>query len=307
MYNLPEMRADNARFWEALRELLVEAGLRDLPERLTFDRLPVPERIGPEVLFSQTCGYPLETIFSGQAIRLGTPCYAVPGCDGPTHCGLFIVPAGSAARELRDLRGGVFLFNNRHSNSGMNLPRRAVADIADGRPFFAKVIETGSHPGNLDRIARSEADATAVDNVTYAFWRHYRPEAARQVRVLARTPTSPAIPFVTSVATARATIAILRDALTRLGREPHTATARAGFDTMSYQNPEMDKLIDAARFAADPEVYEDLTKQFIHIAMVEVPRIPLYQQILVVGMQKNIAGYTYWFHRQLDFRQLEKS
>jgi len=43
MYNLPEMRVDNARFWEALRELLVEAGLRDLPERLTFDRLPVPE------------------------------------------------------------------------------------------------------------------------------------------------------------------------------------------------------------------------------------------------------------------------
>ena len=151
MYNLPEMRGDNARFWEALRELLVEAGLRDLPERLTFDRLPVPERIGPEIFFSQTCGYPLETIFSGQAIRLGTPCYAVPGCDGPTHCGLFIVPAGSAARELRDLRGGVFLFNNRHSDSGMNLPRRALADIADGRPFFAKVIETGSHPDNLER------------------------------------------------------------------------------------------------------------------------------------------------------------
>jgi hypothetical protein len=40
MYNLPEMRADNARFWEALQELSVEAGLRDLPERLTFDRLP---------------------------------------------------------------------------------------------------------------------------------------------------------------------------------------------------------------------------------------------------------------------------
>ena len=90
IYNLPEMRADNARFWEVLGELLVEAGLRDLPERLTFDRLPVPERIGPDILFSQTWGYPLETIFSGQAIRLGTPCYAVPGCDGPTHCGLFI-------------------------------------------------------------------------------------------------------------------------------------------------------------------------------------------------------------------------
>ena len=56
-------------------------------------RLPVPERIGPEILFSQTCGYPLETIFSGQAIRLGTPCYAVPGCDGPTQMGLRLEPA----------------------------------------------------------------------------------------------------------------------------------------------------------------------------------------------------------------------
>jgi hypothetical protein len=72
MYNLPEMREVNAGFWETLRGLLVEAGLCEVPESLTFDRLPVPERIGPEILFSQTCGYPLETIFSGQAVRLGS-------------------------------------------------------------------------------------------------------------------------------------------------------------------------------------------------------------------------------------------
>jgi ABC-type phosphate/phosphonate transport system substrate-binding protein len=254
MYNLPEMRAVNASFWEALRGLLVEAGLHDLPESLTFDRLPVPERIGPEILFSQTCGYPLETIFSGQAIRLGAPCYDAPGCDGPTHCGLFVVPVSSTARELGDLRGGVFLFNSRHSNSGMNLPRRALADIADGKPFFAKVIETGSHPGNLDRIARGEADATAVDNVTYAFWRRYRPEAARQVRILAQTPPSPAIPFVTSVATPAPTVAILRDALTRLGREPHTAAARAGLgitDIVEVPATAYRRLLEYEREAAE--------------------------------------------------------
>jgi hypothetical protein len=72
MYNLPEMRSANARFWEAMRGLLAEGGLRDLPETLAFEGPPVPDRIGPEVLFSQTCGYPLETVFSGQAIRLGT-------------------------------------------------------------------------------------------------------------------------------------------------------------------------------------------------------------------------------------------
>src|SRR4029077_8552934 len=103
------------------------ACLHNTPENPSTAPLPVPERIGPEILFSQTCGYPLETIFRGQAIRLGTPCYRAPRCDGATHRGVFVVPAASPARELEDLRGGVFLFNHRHSNSGMNLPRRSLA------------------------------------------------------------------------------------------------------------------------------------------------------------------------------------
>jgi len=228
MYNLPEMRPLNAAFWEALRGLLEAAGANGLPAALTFERPPVPERIGPEVLFSQTCGFPLETVYRGQAIRLGAPCYDAAGCDGPTHCGLFIVPAGSSARTVGDLKGGRFLLNSRLSNSGMNLPRRALADLAAGKPFFEHVIETGSQPGNLDRIARAEADATAVDCVTYAFWSRHRPDAARRTRVLAQTPPSPAIPFVTSAATPAVAVALLRDALGRLAREPRFAALRAG-------------------------------------------------------------------------------
>lgn len=228
MYNLPEMRSVNAQFWTALRALLAEAGLSDLPETLSFDGPPVPDRIGPEVLFSQTCGYPLQTIFADQAVLLGAPSYDFPFCDGPIHCGLFIVPAGSQAETLSDIAGGVFLLNNRHSNTGMNLPRRALAEHARGHPYFSQVIETGSHPGNLDRIARGEADVTSVDCVTYGFWRRYRPEMAEQVRVLARTPPSPAIPFVTSVATPPVNVAMLRDALRRIARDPLYAAIRSG-------------------------------------------------------------------------------
>jgi len=254
MYNLPEMRPANTQFWEALRGLLVRAGLDDVPGTLQFDRPPVPERIGPEVLFSQTCGYPLETIFSAQAVRLGTPCYDAPGCDGPSHCGLFVVPAGSKVRELRDLRGGTFLLNHRHSNSGMNLPRRALAEIAGGCPLFANVVETGTQPGNLDRIARAEADATAVDCVTFAFWSHYRPDAARQVRVLARTPPSPAIPFVTSTATPAATVEVLRAALRELADNPCCAKARRGLlvtDIIDVPAAAYHGLLDYEREAAE--------------------------------------------------------
>jgi ABC-type phosphate/phosphonate transport system substrate-binding protein len=232
MYNFPEMRAVNARFWEALRGLLLEAGLDDVPEALVFERGPVPDRLESHLLFSQTCGYPLETVFKGQAIRLGAPLYDVPGCDmspgWPTHRAFFLVRNDSSAQSLADLKGSVFLLNSPVSNSGMNLPRRALAEIAGGKPFFRQVIETGGHPASLDRLMRGEGDVASIDCVTYAFWRHYRPEAAAKVRILAETPVSPAIPFVTSVATPPAIVDILRAALRALGNEPRCAAARAG-------------------------------------------------------------------------------
>ena len=228
MYNLPEMRPANARFWEALRGLLLEAGLADVPETLVFERGPVPRRLEPEMLFSQTCGYPLETVFKGQAIRLGAPVYDAPGCVGATHRAFFAVRADSRARGLEDLRGGVFLLNSPVSNSGMNLPRRALAEIAGGQPLFRAVIETGGHPASLERLLRGDGDVASVDCVTYAFWRRYRPESAAQLRVIAETPPSPAIPFVTSVATPPAVVSVLRDALRRVASEPRYAAAREG-------------------------------------------------------------------------------
>ena len=41
-------------------------------------------------------------------------------------------------------------------------------------------------------------------------------------------------------------------------------------------------------------------------AMKCVPKIPLMQPTQDVAMQKNVTGYQYWFHRQLDFRTLSK-
>jgi peptide/nickel transport system substrate-binding protein len=81
----------------------------------------------------------------------------------------------------------------------------------------------------------------------------------------------------------------------------------AVFNTMSYQNPAMDKLIDAARFETDPKRYQNHVHGFINIAFDEVPRIPLAQPNFDVAMQKSIKGYAYWFHLQPDYRDLEKA
>jgi len=227
IYNLPEMRSANAAFWEAIRQELARRGA-NVAAALEFERKPVPASIERETLFTQVCGYPLQTIYRGQVVLLGAPVYAVEHCDGPTHVGVFIVHRNSAFGKLADLRGCRFVFNSVHSNSGMNLPRRAIADVAHGAPFFGAVAETHSQPGNIERVARGEADATCVDCVSYAFFCRHRPRLGALTRVLAATPASPSIPFVTSSATTDALKERLQAALLAVASDPAWLNARAG-------------------------------------------------------------------------------
>ena len=80
----------------------------------------------------------------------------------------------------------------------------------------------------------------------------------------------------------------------------------AVFNTMSYQNAKLDKTIDNARFAESKPLYDAFVKDMIQIAWDEVPRIPLFQPTMDVAMQKDVAGYQYWFHLQPDYRQLHR-
>jgi len=78
---------------------------------------------------------------------------------------------------------------------------------------------------------------------------------------------------------------------------------------MSYQDKEMDALIDAARKAAaegDSAGYDKNVRGFIGKAFDEVPRIPLFQPYLNVAMQKNLFGLPLLVPRQLDYRTLAK-
>jgi peptide/nickel transport system substrate-binding protein len=81
----------------------------------------------------------------------------------------------------------------------------------------------------------------------------------------------------------------------------------AVFNTMSYKNPAMDKLIDASRFEPDRKKYQEQVAGFVNMAFEEVPRIPISQPNMDVAMQKNIQGYKYWFHLQPDYRNLSKA
>lgn len=79
------------------------------------------------------------------------------------------------------------------------------------------------------------------------------------------------------------------------------------FNSSNYKNDEIEKLVDETLlWPVDHRGYEKNVKRMIEIAFDEVPRIPLYQPYQNGAMQKNVSGYTTWFHRQLDVRGIAK-
>jgi ABC-type phosphate/phosphonate transport system substrate-binding protein len=208
MYVFPALAAAHQALWDRLR-----AGLADAPGRLDLLRPAVPDRIGPEVLFTQVCGYPLFRRYRGQAAILGTPHYGLEGCDGPMHRAAFIVRAPDPASGLEAMRGRVFGCNSVHSNSGMNLPRLSLARIAGGAPFFARVAWTGGHLASLRALLAGDIDLCSVDCVTWGLARRHAPDLTSGLRVLDWTEPGPCLPFVTSVATSAAEAGALSAAL----------------------------------------------------------------------------------------------
>jgi ABC-type phosphate/phosphonate transport system substrate-binding protein len=254
MYNLPEMAGDNAAFWSALVEELRREGVMDTPDQLRSDSPPVPDRIGSDVVFTQTCGYPLQTIYQGQFQLLGVPTYDAPGCGEATHRAFILVRDGSRFGRLEDLRGRTFALNSRHSNSGMNLPRVMFARIAGGKHLFSRVIETGSHVASMQLVASGAADAASIDCLTYAFLGDRRPQAVAGLRVLAETPDSPAIPFVTAAGTPRDRVGALQRALSGVFADPRHRTAldRLRLRSIGHADPAAyARLLDYEREAAE--------------------------------------------------------
>ncbi len=81
----------------------------------------------------------------------------------------------------------------------------------------------------------------------------------------------------------------------------------SAFNTMSYQDAEMDKLIMGALESTNDADYEKYSKEMIEKALTEIPRIPLFQMYLDTALQPNVHGYVFWFFRQLSFTSMYKS
>jgi peptide/nickel transport system substrate-binding protein len=74
------------------------------------------------------------------------------------------------------------------------------------------------------------------------------------------------------------------------------------FNSSNYRNEEIETLTnETLHIPVDHPDYAPMIKRMIEIVWDEVPRIALFQPALNVGT-RDMSGYEYWFHRQLDAR-----
>ena len=152
----------------------------------------------PDLLLSQTCGYPLVQGLRRHVRIIGTPRFDAPGCDGASYTSAIVVRANDGPATLAACRGLRVAYNDEGSHSGMNALRYAVAQLArDGR-FFSGTVRTGSHLASLDAVANGAADVAAIDCVTLAFARDHLPERLVALRQIGSTEAAPGLPLVSS-------------------------------------------------------------------------------------------------------------
>lgn len=226
MYDLPELRAATDAWWQGLARAFRREGIADVPGGLDRRESYHDVWLAPDLLISQTCGYPLTHALAGGVELAATPCYSAEGCQGPDYCSFVIVRADSAASAIGDLRGLRCAINGLDSQSGYNALRSLVATVAKDGRFFGSVAVSGGHGASLALVASGEADVAAIDCVTHRLLARHRPAALAGTRVLGRTASAPGLPYVTRAGADADLLQRLRGGLERAFAEPELAATR---------------------------------------------------------------------------------
>lgn len=188
MYDFPEVRAATEAWAAAIATAAGRAVSLSRPE----DYVAAWKR--PDLVFSQTCGYPFTHAFRGELALVGTPHFTVPGCTGPRYCSFVFA---REKRELADYKGLTAAVNTPDSMSGMLALKSFFVDHARHGAFFGRAVLSGGHLKSLAMLQQGEADLCAIDAVCVEYARRHQPHLLAGLHVVGHTPSVPGLPYVT--------------------------------------------------------------------------------------------------------------
>jgi len=189
MYDRPELRGAHDRYWRAIRAELGEG-----PEYLTRAGDVWDHWLSPDLLLSQTCGYPFRAHLHGKVTLVGTPDHGIAGCPPGHYCSVFVARAEDARASPEDFAEARFAYNEALSQSGWAAPQA----LARSEGFaFRNLVETGGHAASARAVAEGRADIAALDALSWRLMRRHDRFAAA-LKEVGRTPPTPALPYITA-------------------------------------------------------------------------------------------------------------
>jgi ABC-type phosphate/phosphonate transport system substrate-binding protein len=194
MYDVPVVNHHTNAFWQAIAAELAKAGV-SAPSKLTRDVDDWTVWQHPELLFSQTCGFPFVSKLEGHVTLIGTPDYGAVSRRPGWYNSKVICRADDPRDTLAAFKGATFAYNDMASQSGvMSIMYLLHRTIGDER-HFGTCEQSGGHAFSTAMVAQGEADIAAVDSVTWMNIQRDQPDL--NVRILAETDPTPGLPYIT--------------------------------------------------------------------------------------------------------------
>ncbi len=207
MYDLEEIRPAVDELWHDLRDRLGDAGVVDAPPELRWDGdLYEDHWLHPQLLLSQSCGWPVVDRLAGRVTVVGAFTYAGVSTIDARYRSVLVVRADDVDAPLAGRRVAV---NGYDSLSGWVSLRAAVNPLGP-------VLITGAHARSVEALEGKRADLACIDGVTWALLQQHRPDAVAGLSVLGHGPEIPCLPLITAAA---GDVGALRAALAGLRSE----------------------------------------------------------------------------------------
>ena len=190
MYDFSETREANDRFWKVLKANLKDKGI-DAPEGLSRAKNNLIFWTSPNLLVSQTCGYPYRKFFSDKVHLIGTPDLKIGNLVPGYFYSVLVV---RKEKEVIANSGEILAYNDKFSQSGWVAPNI----YARNRQIeFAGYVETGGHWHSAQAVARGKATISALDVFSWELIKRFASNS-EELKIIDTTKPTPGLPLITA-------------------------------------------------------------------------------------------------------------
>ena len=190
MYDFPEARESNDRFWDVLKVNLKDKGI-DAPESLTRGRGNMKLWSSPNLLVSQTCGYPYRKLLSDKVHLIGTPDLKIDNLVPGYYYSVLVV---RKEKEVIASSGEILAFNDQFSQSGWVAPKI----YARNRNIeYAGYVETDGHWCSAQVVAKGKATLSAIDVFSWELIERFA-SFSDELKIIDTTEPTPGLPLITA-------------------------------------------------------------------------------------------------------------